>query len=100
MRYPDLLAAIETARQTGAVQNVELHQTVPAETWHRVEIAPLGTLGLLVVTLQSLTEAKRIVHECEYFPATAMAQEFCIESQQRGMLAEMNQEYWDAAGGS
>lgn len=49
---------------------------------------------------QALSEAQRIVHECEYFPATAMAQEFCIESQQRGILAEMNEEYWDAAGGS
>ncbi len=49
---------------------------------------------------QALSEAQQIVHECEYFPATALAQEFCIENHQRDMLAEMNQEYWDAAGGS
>jgi len=49
---------------------------------------------------QALSEAERIIHQCQYFPATALAQEFCIASQQRDMLAEMNEEYWDAAGGS
>jgi len=68
LRNPALLAAIEAARRTGISQSIELHQTVPNETWHKVVVAPLarGPLGenelapLLVVTMQSLTEAKRI----------------------------------------
>ena len=59
MRYPALLGAVDTARQVGIAQTVELHQTVPSETWHKVEIAPLGDMDLLVVTLHSLTDAKR-----------------------------------------
>lgn len=68
LRYPALLAAIDAARRTGVSQTIELHQTVPNETWHKVIVAPLidGPVGdedappLLVVTMQSLTEAKRI----------------------------------------
>ena len=68
LRNPALLTAIEAARRTGVSQSIELHQTVPNETWHKVVVAPLarGPLGedeiapLLVVTMQSLTEAKRI----------------------------------------
>jgi two-component system phosphate regulon sensor histidine kinase PhoR len=61
LRNPALLAAIETARRSGAAQSVDLHQTVPNETWHRTHIAPLpGGEGLLAVTLQNLTEQKRI----------------------------------------
>jgi two-component system phosphate regulon sensor histidine kinase PhoR len=68
LRHPALLAAIEAARRTGATQAVELHLTAPNETWHRVAVAPLlrRPLGedelapLLVVTMQSLTEARRI----------------------------------------
>ena len=68
LRNPALLTAIEAARRTGVSQTIELHQTVPNETWHKVVVAPLsrGPLGedeiapLLVVTMQSLTEAKRI----------------------------------------
>jgi len=68
LRYPALLAAIDAARRTGVAQTVELHQTVPNETWNKVVVAPLidQPLGndqqapLLVVTMQSLTEARRI----------------------------------------
>ena len=61
LRNPALLSAIEAARRTGTAQSVELHQTVPNETWHRANVAPLpGGDGLLVVTLQSLTEQKRL----------------------------------------
>jgi two-component system phosphate regulon sensor histidine kinase PhoR len=68
LRFPALLAAIDAARRTGVAQLIELHQTVPNETWHKVVVAPLlaGPLAedqlapLLVVTMQSLTEAKRI----------------------------------------
>ncbi len=64
LRFPQLLAAIEAAR-LGAVQTIELHQTVPNETWYRATIAPLvpeggGHEGMLVITLQSQTEAKRL----------------------------------------
>src|SRR6185312_8191404 len=68
LRFPPLLTAIDTARRTGVAQTIELHQTVPNESWHKVVVAPLmrDPLGedevppLLVVVMQSLTEAKRI----------------------------------------
>jgi len=68
LRHPALLAAIESARRTGIAQSIELHQTVPNETWHKVAVAPLADrplvgeepAPLLVVTMQSLTEARRI----------------------------------------
>jgi len=64
MRFPQLLSAIEAAR-LGPAQTIELHQTVPTETWYKATIAPLlpgasGKDGILVITLQSLTEAKRL----------------------------------------
>jgi len=64
LRFPQLLAAIEAAR-LGATQTVELHQTVPTETWFKTTVAPLisddpQNAGMLVLTLQSLTEAKRL----------------------------------------
>jgi two-component system phosphate regulon sensor histidine kinase PhoR len=63
LRFPPVLAAVEAVRSGGAVQTVELHQTVPTETWHRVSVAPMGAdeAGrLLVVTLRSLTDEKRL----------------------------------------
>jgi two-component system, OmpR family, phosphate regulon sensor histidine kinase PhoR len=68
LRNPALLAAIDAARRTGVAQTIELHQTVPNETWHKVVVAPLtgqplaeeDVAPLLVLTMQSLTEAKRI----------------------------------------
>ena len=61
LRAPPVLAAIETVRRSGRAETVELHQTVPTLTWHRVTVAPLAPEGgLLVITLQSLTEAKRL----------------------------------------
>ena len=64
MRFPALLNAIERARTDGA-QNVELHQAVPTETWYKAMVAPLAAGdpvndGVLVITLQSLTEEKRL----------------------------------------
>ena len=54
------LAAIDTARSSGVAQEVELHQTVPNETWHRAHVGALaGGDGQLVLTLQSLTAHKR-----------------------------------------
>ena len=63
LRAPAFLAALEAARSSGAAQVVELHQTVPTETWHRVTAAPLAAgdgRELLIVTLQSLTDEKRL----------------------------------------
>jgi two-component system phosphate regulon sensor histidine kinase PhoR len=60
LRSPALLDAIEAARRSGGAQSVELHQTVPNETWHRAQVAPLArSEGQLAVVLQSLTERKR-----------------------------------------
>ncbi|MHB1104212.1 MAG: ATP-binding protein [Devosia sp.] len=65
LRFPALLTAIDAARRTGIAQAIELHQTVPTETWHKVSIAPLGDIdsglgGRLIITMQSLTEEKRL----------------------------------------
>jgi two-component system phosphate regulon sensor histidine kinase PhoR len=61
LRNPALISAIENVRRSGVAQAVELHQTVPNETWHRANIAPLpGDEGLLAVTLQNLTDHKRL----------------------------------------
>jgi two-component system phosphate regulon sensor histidine kinase PhoR len=61
LRNPTLLNAIETVRQSGQRQSVELHQTVPNVTWHRADVAPLpGNEGLVAVMLHSLTEQKRL----------------------------------------
>jgi two-component system phosphate regulon sensor histidine kinase PhoR len=60
LRNPPLLGAIDAVRRTGEAQTVELHQTVPNETWHRVQVASLSDDGWLAVTLHSLTEEKRM----------------------------------------
>ena len=61
LRNPALLGAVDTARRTQEAQTVELHQTVPNETWHRASVAPLaGSDEIIVITLQSLTEQKRL----------------------------------------
>jgi len=65
LRFPALLTAVDAARRTGAAQSIELHQTVPTETWHKVSIAPLGNregrlAGPLIITLQDLTDEKRL----------------------------------------
>jgi len=61
MRSPAMLSAIEAVRRTGLPQAVELHQTVPNETWHKVSVAEFaGESGVLVVTLQSLTDQRRL----------------------------------------
>jgi two-component system phosphate regulon sensor histidine kinase PhoR len=69
MRNPELVQAIENANRTGSSRSVELHETVPSETWEKVVVAPLLRPGLdwledenrqLIVTFQSLTELKRV----------------------------------------
>jgi two-component system phosphate regulon sensor histidine kinase PhoR len=60
LRHPALSGAIEAARRSGETQTVELHRTVPNETWHRVHVAPLPGDGMLAMTFQSLTEERRM----------------------------------------
>lgn len=69
LRNPELVQAIDLAMRTGAVRTVELHETVPSETWDKVVVSPLRRPGRewfeddgrqLVVTFQSLTELKRV----------------------------------------
>lgn len=69
LRNPDFVRAIERAGETAATQTIELHETVPSETWTKVVVAPLRVPGRdwagddgrrLVVTFQSLTELKRV----------------------------------------
>lgn len=63
LRAPTVLNAIDRARRSGEAQIVELHQTVPTETWHRVTVAPLISGdgdGLLIITMESLTDEKRL----------------------------------------
>lgn len=64
MRFPVLIDAIEETR-LGGTRSVELHQQVPNETWYKVTVAPLAeddpdNIGVLVITLQSLTEQRRL----------------------------------------
>jgi len=69
LRHPSVLAAVAEAQRTSLPQTVDLHQTVPTVTWHKVSLAPLGLSAddteqaerrLMVVTLQNFTEQKRV----------------------------------------
>ncbi|KKB13082.1 hypothetical protein VE25_03795 [Devosia geojensis] len=69
LRNPEFVRAVERAGDTAATQTIELHETIPSETWTKVVVAPLRTPGRewagddarrLVVTFQSLTELKRV----------------------------------------
>jgi len=69
MRNPELVQAIDLAMRSGATRTIELHETVPSETWDKVVVSPLRRPGRdwladedrqLVVTFQSLTELKRV----------------------------------------
>ena len=69
LRNPELVQAIDLVNRTGAMRSIELHETVPSETWEKVIVSPLRQAGIdwledddrqLVVTFQSLTELKRV----------------------------------------
>jgi len=61
MRSPAMLSAIDAVRRTGQRQTVELHLTVPNETWHKLSVSRFaGAEGVLVLTLQSLTDQRRL----------------------------------------
>ncbi|MGN6489405.1 MAG: ATP-binding protein, partial [Devosia sp.] len=64
-RFPRLLSAIDAVRTTAAAASIELHQSIPTETWYKATVAPLAPGdplhdGVLVITMQNLTEAKRL----------------------------------------
>ncbi|WP_172122437.1 MULTISPECIES: ATP-binding protein [unclassified Devosia] len=64
LRNPELVQAVEAAQRTGRAQTIEIHETLPSETWDKVVIAPLLRAGehsqQLIMTVQSLTELKRV----------------------------------------
>lgn len=65
LRNPTLLAAIESVKSGGPAMDVEINQSVPSDVWFKVHVAPLvlvgeATGGHVAVTLQNLTEQKRI----------------------------------------
>lgn len=69
LRNPQLVGALDLAQRNGTVHTVELHETIPSETWDKVVVSPLRRPGRdwlgdpdrqVVVTFQSLTELKRV----------------------------------------
>ena len=52
------------------------------------------------LSAETLAETAQIVKNCEQFPPTSLAQGFCLESLQHGLLSTLNEEYWAAAAGS
>jgi two-component system phosphate regulon sensor histidine kinase PhoR len=63
LRAPVIVGALDAVRRSGEPQTVELHQSIPTETWHRVTVAPLRQgdgRGVLILTLHSLTDEKRL----------------------------------------
>ncbi|HEY8576040.1 MAG TPA: ATP-binding protein [Devosia sp.] len=69
LRNPQLVEAFDLAMRSGNVRTIELHETIPSETWDKVVLSPLRHEGQdwlededrqLLVTFQSLTELKRV----------------------------------------
>lgn len=69
LRNPQLVEAVDIAIRSGSARSIELHETVPSETWEKVVLSPLHRQGhewledeerQLLVTFQSLTELKRV----------------------------------------
>jgi two-component system phosphate regulon sensor histidine kinase PhoR len=69
LRNPQLVEAIDLAMHSGSARSIELHETLPTETWEKVVLSPLRRPGRdwladdqrqLVITFQSLTELKRV----------------------------------------
>ncbi len=69
LRNPQLVLAVDAAMRTGGTQTIELHETIPSETWQKVVVAPLhqagrdwlkDPAGQIIVTAQNLTELKRV----------------------------------------
>jgi hypothetical protein len=52
------------------------------------------------IGLEGFAAAERIAKGCESFPPNSAALGFCLEAQQAGLLGTLNQQLWEAAGGS
>lgn len=52
------------------------------------------------LSAETLAQTAQIVTNCQQFPPTSLAQGFCLESLQRGLISTLNEEYWIAASGS
>ena len=63
-----------------------LHQVLAGVAPNRFDAATLAQTG-------------QVVQSCQPFPSR-LGQAYCLESLQNGLLATMNQDYWEAAGGS
>jgi len=63
-----------------------LHQVLAGVAPNRFDAATLSQTG-------------QVVQSCQPFPSR-LGQTYCLESLQNGLLATMNQDYWEAAGGS
>ena len=69
LRNPQLVEAFDLTMRSGNMRSIELHETIPSETWEKVVLSPLRHPGQewlededrqLLVTFQSLTELKRV----------------------------------------
>ena len=52
------------------------------------------------VGAEGFAAAERITRGCQSFPANSAALGFCLEIQQGGLLGGLNNQFWDAVGGS
>ncbi len=59
----------------------------------------LASVGPNRFDAPTMNEVGQVMQNCQNFP-TRLGQAYCLQSRQSGLLATMNQEYWDAAGGS
>ncbi|WP_404406458.1 sensor histidine kinase [Pelagibacterium halotolerans] len=64
LRDPDLVEAVDRALLTKAAQHVEVHLTVPNDTWYRAAVVPYRAEGedgddCVAITLFDFTEQKR-----------------------------------------
>jgi len=69
LRDPEFVRSIDAVLRKGESRQLELHETVPTETWEQVLVAPLRRPGTdwmkdeqrrVILTFQSLTELKRV----------------------------------------
>jgi hypothetical protein len=60
----------------------------------------VASVGPGRLSAETLAETEQIVKNCQQFPPTSLAQGFCLQNLQRGLLSTLNEEYWAAVGGS
>jgi len=72
-------------------------QTVALDDLFRQVVA---TVGPGRISAEGFAAAERIAKGCESFPPNSAALGFCLEVQQAGLLGTLNEQLWDATGGS